>query len=191
MREYRSIAYEFTLATLSLVDGDPHDEPIYIRGSHNNLSKDKNRGRSMGLAVTNLPTQVAGDQMGPACCRPVQSTHRQGSGQPFMETAVQMDRRHHERFWKDGNRTHPPKASRLPRRGPHGERMVSEIHDRKMVLSNARMSSRLARKRRTRIGQQAIATHARKRRGRAIRDHILACSGEPIRKSMAQAYPPT
>ena len=135
----------------SLIDGDQHNEPIYIRGSHNNLSKDDNPRRLDGLGGNAFSGPGSGRQNGPAGCQANQSAHRQGSCQPIAETPIRYrNRRHHERLRKDGDRAHPSGATRLPSYGLYGQRLVPKAHDPKMVLTRVPhvfCPSRQARKR--------------------------------------------
>ncbi len=63
LSEYRSIAKALPKPQYarSLVDGNPHNEPVYIRGSHNNLSSEPNPRRFLdALGGTTLESEGSG-----------------------------------------------------------------------------------------------------------------------------------
>ena len=186
IREYRSIAYEIPTPRYvrSLVDGDPHDEPIYIRGSHNNLSKDKNPRRFLdGLGGNKFTDPGSGrlewaqhvaDPSNPLTAR-VRANRlwKQLFGNGIVATTND--------FGKMGTEPTHPKlldylAADLMENGWSLKYMI-----RKMVLSNAyRMSSMSSPQAKDEDPDNKLLQHMPVKRleAEAIRDHILACSGE-------------
>jgi hypothetical protein len=186
MAKYRAKAREIPTPHFvrSLVDGDSIDEPVYIRGSHKNLSKEENPRHFL-------------DGLGGA---PLKSS---GSGR--LEWAQQVARSDNpltsrvlvNRLWKQlfGNGivttvnsfgkmgfppTHPELldylATDFTRHGWSSKYII-----RKMALSSTyRMSSNPSLASQKEDPENKLLQHMPIKRleAEAIRDHILACSGE-------------
>ncbi|MEC7906711.1 MAG: PSD1 and planctomycete cytochrome C domain-containing protein [Verrucomicrobiota bacterium] len=186
MAEYRSIALEIPAPRYvrSLVDGDQHDQPVYIRGNHNNPSKDDNPRRFLdGLGGSAFAGPGSGrlewaervaDPTNPLTARVRANRlwkHLFGNG----IVATTND------FGKMGTKpTHPGLLAYLARdlieNGWSLKYMV-----RKMVLSQAyRMSSAPSQHAMDEDPDNKLLQHMPVKRleAEAIRDHILACSGE-------------
>ncbi len=186
MAEYRSIALEIPAPSYvrSLVDGDQHDEPVYIRGSHKNPSKDDNPRRFLdGLGGSTFAgpgsgrlewAQQVADPTNPLTARVRANRlwkHLFGNG----IVATTND------FGMMGTKpTHPGLldylASDLMENGWSLKYMI-----RKIVLSQAyRMSSTPSQQAMDEDPGNKLLQHMPVKRleAEAIRDHMLACSGE-------------
>ena len=184
--QYRSIAFEIPAPRYvrSLVDGDPQDEPIYIRGSHKNLSKDKNPRRFLDGLGSNKFTdlgsgrlewaQHVADPSNPLTARVRANRlwkHLFGNG----IVATTND------FGKMGAApTHPELLDYLAADFMENSWSLKYMI-RKMVLSNAyRMSSIPSPQAMDEDPDNKLLQRMPVKRLEAeiIRDHILACSGE-------------
>ena len=186
LSEYRELAREIPIPRFarSLVDGDQHDEPVYIRGNHKNLSREPNPRHFLdGLGGAKLKSPGSGrlewaqhvaHPDNPLTARVlVNRLWRHIFGQGLVPTV--------NNFGKMGTAPSHPElldflATDFMRHNWSIKYMI-----RKMVLSSAyRMSSIPSPESLEEDPANTLLQHMPVKRleAEAIRDHILACSGE-------------
>ncbi|MBK1877625.1 PSD1 and planctomycete cytochrome C domain-containing protein [Pelagicoccus mobilis] len=185
LREYRELALTIPKPRFarSLVDGDQHDEPIYIRGSHNNLSQDHNPRRffdafggkeltSRGSGRLDWAKEVA-DPENPLTARvQVNRLWKHIFGAGLVETTND--------FGQMGKLpTHPDLLDHLANDFVENNWSIKHMI-RKMVSTKAyQMSSQPSELAQQEDPQNSLLQHMPVKRLEAelIRDHILASSG--------------
>lgn len=185
LEEYRQLARSIPSPRFarSLVDGDPQDAPIYIRGSHNNLSKEPNPRRFLDAFGGKA---LAGEGSGR-----LEWAREVASPDNPLTARVQVNR-----LWKHlfgaGLVETTNDFGQMGKSPTHPELLDYLAHDfvnngwsikymiRKMVSTSAyQMSSAPDQAARLEDPQNSLLQHMPIKRLEAelIRDHILACSG--------------
>ena len=186
LSEYRELAREIPVPRFarSLVDGDQHDEPVYIRGNHKNPSREPNPRHFLdGLGGAKLKSPGSG--------RLEWAQHVAHPNNPLTGRVLVNRLWHHifgqglvttvNNFGKMGTASSHPQlldflATDFIRHDWSIKYMI-----RKMVLSSTyRMSSRPSSESLEMDPANTLLQHMPVKRleAEAIRDHILACSGE-------------
>ena len=186
LSKYRELAREIPIPRFarSLVDGDQHDEPVYIRGNHKNLSREPNPRRFLdGLGGAKLN--------GPGSGRLEWAQHVAHPENPLTARVLVNRLWHHifgqglvttvNNFGKMGTApSHPDLLDFLAADFTLNDWSIKYMIRKMVLTSTYRMSSLPSPESLEMDPDNFLLQHMPVKRldAEAIRDHILACSGE-------------
>ena len=186
LSDYRELAGGIPIPRFarSLVDGDQHDEPVYIRGNHKNLSREPNPRRFLdGLGGAKLN--------GPGSGRLEWAQHVAHPENPLTARVLVNRLWHHifgqglvttvNNFGKMGTApSHPELLDFLAADFTRNDWSIKYMIRKMVLTSTYRMSSLPSPESLEMDPDNSFLQHMPVKRldAEAIRDHILACSGE-------------